>query len=117
MKTNSKHFRLYRETARKWISVFGLTDWDVDFYHIEDEDCMSSCLGNSQAGSASLRFSKEWGEVPITDVEIRRTALHEVLELLLLKYRTEAMNRYSTEERIDTESHAVIQRLINVLNP
>ena len=115
MKTTTKHFKLYRDTCSYWLNKFGLFDWDIDFYHTDDKDgCASSCVFNSQAGHAFLRLNKDWG-IDFTDKDIKRTALHEVLELLFARYQDSATNRYTTEEVIDTQRHVVIQRLINVL--
>jgi len=117
MKTTAKHFKLYTKTCSYWLNRFGLLDWDIDFYHVDEDDgCISSCVFNAQAGHAFLRLNKDWGAIDFTDRDIERTALHEVLELLLARYQNLATNRYTTEDAIDTHRHMVVQTLINALS-
>ena len=117
-KTTDKDFKLYCKTCTFWLEKFGLYDWDIDFCHTDwDDGCASSCTYNAEAGHAWLNLNVDWLEGPVNDEELKKTALHEVLELLLARYRDIATKRFTTMEALTTENHVVIQRLIHVLMP
>jgi hypothetical protein len=68
-----------------------------------------------------LRLNTKWLRtdlVPLSDVEIRASAFHEVMELFLARVNILAGNRSCREEEMGEELHAIIKTLQNVVfNP
>jgi hypothetical protein len=120
--TNDKDFNIFKEEARFWIDVFGLSSWDVDFAHIdEDEGYSASCMYWSTARYAVLNLAQTMVTKNVRlaedrENEIRRFAFHEVVELLLSEVDDIMKSRTGiTSENIETASHRVIKTLENVI--
>ena len=109
-------FALFKAEAQKWIDLFGLKDWDVtfDFSHLENSS--AECFVNWHAKCALITL----GQFPrgeVTQDDVRRSAFHEVCELLLSDMEFTALNEEipHSERKLMTEvaRHAVIRRLEN----
>ena len=62
--------------------------------------------------TASLTLSTDWGIDPVSDDEIKKIALHEVLEMLLALLIILGKSRYPDQDDFTKESHAIINRLM-----
>lgn len=116
MKTTTKDSKLFNRECSKWINRFGLFDWDIDFCHDEylgGDKVLAWCDFSCVDRTATIGLSIDWRDRKVTNEEIRRLALHEVLELLLGKYNELMDERYIKESEVHEAKHIVIQRLIN----
>ena len=113
--TTKKDFKLFESECRKWIKKMSLGDWDVDFFHSDREGALASTRANWSGKSAAITFNTEWDEEYYNNKQIKITALHEALELLLMELRVLASSRYLAEPDIDHATHTVIQRMVNML--
>ena len=115
-KTTKKHFKTFTEEARYWVGVFGLVDWDIDFYHSEGNDELACCGAEPEGRCARIDLNTNWPEgIEITDRSLKMAAFHEVCELLFYPLCSLAKDRYISEVAIETEKHAIIRTLENVL--
>lgn len=113
-KTTVKHFELFKHEAKVWVNALGLREYELHFHHDELEDSLAQCGSNEQARLGMIYLNKEWhGEVPLNNLEIKKAACHEVLELFLSRLRAYADCKNGTPELVDGEIHRVIQVLIN----
>ena len=110
-KTTVKDFEVFKEEAQKWICIFGLFYWDVDFQHVE-------LLGNDaeveydlESHIASMRLSTKVSQKNA----IRKFAFHETCELLMARMQTVASARDSNEKMIEEARHEIIRILENSL--
>ena len=119
--TTTEHFEIFKNEAEKWIVFFSLLDWAVYFFH-EDNATSGPCRAWSatvqEGKAASLGLSLNWNDdnddVIITDYDVKKSAFHEVCELLLRKLWKLADTRYGvTESDVEEELHSVIRRLEN----
>lgn len=90
MRTNKKHFNIFKKECKKWISIFGLKDWYIDFYHEDWSDNEGYgeawCSWDLTSRTASLCLSTEWDESVELSIELlRRAAFHEVLHVVFGK--------------------------------
>lgn len=118
MKTNAKHFKIFKAECEKWINIAGLVNWCVRYYHQDDGDDGTLAWTSFQYGARSVNIylNRTWNKsIEISEYELKQSAFHEVCEVLLypLRYLSEA--RFLAHGDIDTEIHNVIRVLENVL--
>jgi len=116
--TTEEHFKLFKLECKKWIKEFGLIGWDVSFKHDGEENdrnwlgwCSTNCVGRS----ATIGLCKDWGKTESDNYEIKRTAFHEVCELLMSRFDTIARTRIIGPDEIDEERHNIIRTMENVI--
>lgn len=116
-KTTEKHLAVVEREVRKWVKVFGLTEWELNFIR-DDIPGWRGCLrANSEAKAAVFVLCEEWTDpsLSLNTQELRKTARHEFLELMLADFNWMATCRYVVPEEIETARHVVIQRWNNYL--
>lgn len=116
-KTTKKDFKLFQEECRDWIGIFGLKDWGITFKHQPLEGQEGTCEGNTLDHNVDMSLEDELDDEHKNDVYIKETALHEVFELLFIKFWTLATSRSATESELTEERHRMIHTLTNVLFP
>lgn len=117
-KTSKKHFDLFKKESLKYIDLLGLREYDILFKHVTLQDSLAGCDVYWQSRHAILYLGKDWNDTnfDLTDQEIKRTAFHEVLEILLMPIRDYANKRNCTPELVDCEIHRIIQTLLNTFH-
>lgn len=114
--TTNKHFRTFKRECKKWVRVFGLTDWEIHYFHEPDPDNDRAWISRDlQNHTAGVFLGLNWDSVPPSDHELERAAFHEVCELLLSPLDDAAKCRYTTVPQINEARHEVIHVLENVL--
>lgn len=116
-KSTQKHFKIFKAECEKWLTRLNLRNWEVKYYHKEEDDSIFSWCNFSYSGrSADVCLNINWPEkVPITEYELKRSAFHEVCEILLYPLRYLGECRFLTDSEIDPEVHNVIRILENAL--
>jgi len=114
-KASKKELEVFKTEAKKWIRVFGLVDWEIVYGYDEANDCRASCTADKESMIALIYLSRDWNTYKPKLSEIRKMAFHEVCELLLAKFRLGAEDRYTTEDELETERHAIIRVLENTI--
>jgi len=116
-KTTNSHFKLFRKEVQKWINILGLYGWEVIIEHDEFvPDSLGSIKALVEPRCCSIGLSPIWSENP-TDIAIKKTAFHEVMELLLIRISTIAEERFIKQREINEEAHNIIRTMENVLFP
>lgn len=111
-----KRFDLFRSECERWISAFGLLDWEVEYLHQHNEDHIAYTRFNYSARVANIALNKKWvADFPLTDEQIKKTAFHEACELLLYPIRYLSECRYLTDSEVDPEIHSIIHALERVI--
>lgn len=109
-------FQVFKDEADFWIKEFGLFDWSITYAFEELEDCYAECRINWQGKCAELALHK-WPHKERSKQDIRKSAFHEVCELLLtdLEYHTvnDAIPQEERERLTEMARHGVIRRLEN----
>lgn len=111
--TTKEHFKIFKKECAKWIEFFGLKDWEVRYIHEKDYENLASISFNVSNGNVVFSLSIHWGTLKPTIHELKITAFHEVVELLLARLRALARARYVTPEEIIEANHAIIRRMEN----
>ena len=116
MKTTAKDFERFKTYCREWIEVFGLLDYRVHYIHAGGQTGFGRCSTNSVSRSSLIKLCKDWGHgIDVTDEELRRTALHEVLHIIMNGTVELAKARWVQEEELDTAEEAAVTRLENAI--
>lgn len=86
-KTTSEHFKIFQEECSYWIEYFGIIDHRIGFYHIDDSNSYGYCCVNKDRSDrcAGLYLSTDFGINEPTEFQVRKTAFHELCELMFLK--------------------------------
>lgn len=118
MRTTKAHFTLYKREVAHWISRLGLTDFHVDFRHkAQSEESVRATVTYGLTGrTVTFWLSPVWEVDVPTSAQIKRTALHEVLHLLLADLTGLIHAReYDSDGRATPLEHAVLRRLENAI--
>jgi hypothetical protein len=114
MKTTPKHFNLFRKEAIYWIKRFGLIGWDITFIHGEqNEDNLASISFNVAGAWCIFYLNTDWDDNILNNLEVRKSAFHEVCELMHGKFFVLATSRYISEDQLHAASHEIIRILEN----
>lgn len=112
-------FDIFVQECKYWIDFFGIKDWSINYKFKElHENFRAECRVNWSGRVCSLCLSTVWkGEV--TDLDIRRSAFHEVMELLLTDFdHTVLDDKIPLEERkylAEVQRHSLIRRFENTI--
>lgn len=110
-------FRLYRQHVDHWLKQFGMTEWHVNFKHVQcGEGTCAEVNYDNRAKTALFKLTKQVdGELGYSDAPAY-LALHEVLHLLLADYSwTSATAKDDVAEIVVSHEHEIINRLIRVI--
>lgn len=115
IKTTKKDFELFKSECEKWINFFGLNEWDIKIEHSTDEKY--TCGYNWKHIdnlNAVLTLSTDWDDeqCEYSKDAIKRTAFHEVCEILIGKMSTTCLWSFSDRE-VQVLSHDIIHKLEN----
>lgn len=114
-KTTKKDFEFFCTCCAEYIDKLKLGDWHVVYKHadLREHSFAASCEWHIEHRYATLTLATYWGpDNPITDNEIRRSALHEVLHLLLADMHADMELSTNTVNKLE---HQIIVRLTNWL--
>lgn len=114
MKTSKKDFELFIENCEVWIDYFGLKDWHVKFKHgiLADNNNIAECETCSLGSIAVITLALV-SPTDFTKDDLKLATFHEIMELLLARYRANAMYRFATEDELRESKHAIIRTLEN----
>lgn len=121
METTTEHYEFFKAAVRKEIERFHIYEWEIHLDHraLEDDDSAAVCSANYNGKVATITLNKDWGEADVTEDELRNTAMHEVLELLLAPMHILAKHSEFGSSQKDLllthEGHTLIHRLINCI--
>ncbi len=113
MKTTKKHFDIFRTECEYWIKKLKLDNWKVYYTHQQlTKDSYASCATKVQGHVATLYFTHVWytlnEDFPLTEKNIKESAKHEVIHLLLARMSDYAVSRdYTANDCLEAEEELV----------
>ena len=113
-KTTQADFVAFCNEASKWLERLGVVDYETCFKHVEEMDSVAGAEFHTQNRWAVLKLCKDWGDTLKNRYEVRKSAFHEVLELLLGDLRTLCGTDNVGDDDADREIHRVIRVMENV---
>jgi len=118
MKTTKANYELFKSECKKWITVFGMLGWEVYYQHKDlSGNQFAYCLWpqTPQDRVFTIGLSKNLPEYDDLEMEIKRSAFHEVMEAFLYRISYLGEARYLQPEEIPEERHHIIRTLEKVI--
>lgn len=115
MKVSSINYKYFQERVKYWQKQLSCLDWSIHFENKPLDDEYARTNMHNEAGVATIILATSFPKKDLTDYQLDKTALHEVLHLLLNDFSTEAKARYANEYDIDRAEHRVIRVFENLL--
>src|SRR4051812_21185113 len=103
-------YETYKRECRKWIERLGLTDWKIYFRFEEIENALAGCRRDFEGRVAVLVLNPFQAHCKRADVDVKKSAKHEVLHLLLAELAWMSNSRVLTETAWSAAEHCVIRR-------
>ena len=119
MKTTKHHFEMFKAECEKWIERFGMFGWRYYYQHedLKEGSQIAYCFYPEEPTDRvfTLGLSINLQNLQETELDIRRSAFHEVMESFLFRMNYLAKARYIQPEEINEENHHIIRTLENVV--
>lgn len=118
MKTSQKHFEIFEKEVKHWVKEFGLTGWQIYFRHGgTDKGSFAGCSSNLAGKAATFFLAKNWDDVivPLTEKNIKKSALHEVIHLVFARLSALNSARYVSEDECTEAEEEVVNIFMNYL--
>jgi len=110
-------FEFFCEEVNKCIKKLGLTDWKVNIRKEDEDDSIGDVWAkvyyNIVSMKATIIFAKQNTGRSVKEIKI--TALHEVIHLLLSDLTVMATARTWDEDLFESAEHKIVNRLINII--
>ncbi|RLF27231.1 MAG: hypothetical protein DRN14_05650 [Thermoplasmata archaeon] len=118
IKLSKKHFKKFIKYCEYWKKVLNLLNWKI-YYSFSSIDNLAQVETNYSGRNATITLSTVWNLPDNTLVnmeeELERTALHEILELLLSPLESLAMDRTWDAIEYRRNMHEIIRIFENIL--
>ena len=116
MKLSMKHFDLFQEECEKYLELLGLKSWKIYYKFEKLDDSFARAEWKYAGRVATLTLANDFPK-PFKTIEgqIKESALHECLEILLAPVSSLAEDRSFVRIDFDKEIHAVIRTLEKVI--
>lgn len=118
MKVSKKLFNTFKAECEKWLKILGLNDWQVHYRHEKINNRAEihfDCVGRLATIILSTSWPG-WDQDLVNEENIKRSAFHEVCELLLGPLNDMVGQRYGLNvDDKEEEIHRVIRTLENTL--
>jgi len=112
----NKDFELFQKEFKKWQVKFGLTGYSVYFRYEELDGSFASIDVKQEAMVATVRLNSK----PDDDVkqfkDIKRSAKHEALHLLINKLEARGRERYVSPPEIYEASEELVVKLEELID-
>lgn len=105
---------MFDQFVQKWQTTLSLGDWRIERGQKPAKNAMATVEFNQGARLAVYRLG-DWGGEEITPQSLERTALHELLHILLHDLIDAASDPRSGDEQLEAAEHRVINVLERVL--
>jgi len=115
-KITIEHFEIFKKEIYKWIDIFGLKNWEISIKHkkLPSED-RAETITRVVDRIASIVLNEQWLIEP-TENNIKKTAFHEICEVLLARIDFCMVDAVRRDEQHEAR-HELIRILENILFP
>ena len=104
----------FAECVKKWQKTLSLGDWRIEKGAKPAKQAMASVEFNENARLATYRLG-DFGAEKITPESLDKTALHELLHVMLHDLMSVAQDPKSSQEEVEMQEHRVINLLEQLL--
>jgi len=116
MKTTAKHFKIFRNEVIRLYEALGLKDYSLEI-EIADlsENTNARLKYDAPAKSALIQIASDRRPEYMTDMEIKKSAKHEIAHLLTADLSHLAICRFLNDGEVDMACEAIARRLEKIL--
>ena len=111
----SKDFELFKSEFTKWQKEFGLTGYKVYFKYEPVVEGFASITVDSNNMVATVRLSSETSDDSKPFKDVKRSAKHEAIHLLIYRLENLALARFITEDEIYQTSEELTFKLEDLI--
>uniref|UniRef100_A0A6M3J381 Peptidase n=1 Tax=viral metagenome TaxID=1070528 RepID=A0A6M3J381_9ZZZZ len=111
-----KDFELFQAEFKKWQYRFGLTGYKVYFKHEPLDESFANILINQGGMVATVTLNSKVPDKDKPHKDIKRSAKHEALHLLVGRLEQDGRYRYSSENEIYEATEELIFRLEELIS-
>ena len=116
VKTSKKDFERFKKEFLRWVDIFGLKDWEINFDRRFIEKGFAECATSLTGRIATITLTTELkNEVDIKCFNPEDSGKHEAIELLLAPLEINARYRYVSSDEIEEATHTIVRILEKVL--
>lgn len=111
-------FEQFVRYCESTLRILNLQNWSVIYNFYKLEDCYGQCITDQIGRVATIVLSKEWENIPIyvdKDKQLKLTAVHECLELLVSPLDCMARSRSFDPDEYGKEKHSIIRVLEKII--
>ena len=108
---SSGDFEIFQQEFKKWQEKFGLTGYQVYFTHERIDGCFADIKINQGSMVVKVRLNKQLTAVNKPFKDIKRSAKHEAIHLLIGRLEQNGRYRYATEGEIYESTEELVRRL------
>ena len=114
-KLTRKHFNIFCNECRQFQQIWGINGWDITFEHkkLEVGD-YAQVVTDYEQHAVLVTLAREWDKEPNND-ELKNTAKHEMIHVLMGKMRGVALSRFISEDELKATEHDTVNILCKIL--
>lgn len=117
MKTNKKHFEIFKKECEYWYDIFELKNWNIDYYHLDREESLAWTKVNLDGRKLAVSLNKDWGKWDkITTEKVKNVAKHEMIHCLLGRLAELGTARYINQNEVYEAEEALVNKLSKLIN-
>jgi hypothetical protein len=122
MKTTKKDFELFKKECQKWIDRFELNKYDVayDWHKMNEANAMMNNQESGMVATISLSNKIDYDKFDFPQYKnvnefIKEKAKHEVIHLLIGRYREYANSRFVSKNEISEAEEELVRKLEKII--
>ena len=104
-------FEIFQSEFRKWQEKFGLNGYQVYFKEEELNGSFANIIINQGEMVATVKLNTKCPEEAVPFKDVRKSAKHEALHLLIGRLEQDGRWRYSSEAEIYEAAEELVNRL------
>ena len=111
----NKDFELFKKEFKKWQDKFGLNGWVVYFKYEQLEDSFASSSTDINGMVATIKLNSKLPNKDKPFKNIKRSAKHEALHLLLARMSCNAYARFVSRDDLYESEEELVHKLEGLL--
>ncbi|MCJ7458357.1 MAG: hypothetical protein MUP17_05140 [candidate division Zixibacteria bacterium] len=111
----NKDFALFQSEFKKWQKLFGLTGYKVYFKYEPLDSSYASISVNQDSMVATVRLNSKVSDEARPYKDVKESAKHEAIHLLIGKLEEYGHYRYSSKHEIDEASEELTVKLESLI--
>jgi len=115
VKVKQKDFDLFKKEFMRWYEKFGLGEYSVYFEFKKLDEAYAEIWKRSDSNVITVALNNELSPGAYRDRDVKDTAKHEALHLLLWDLSRHSYNRFGSPREIDLSEEKLVQKLIGLI--